>query len=98
VQSRSIVICFIIYRDILEANAARFVITHKIYSTKYDDPGIRHRTKNCIRKTRKPAVLHCGIKLWYEATLRPGLHLMVVLFRHLPSYIPRYGPCPPVVN
>ena len=44
VQSRSIVICFISYRDILEANAAHFVITHKIYSTKYDDPGIEPKT------------------------------------------------------
>jgi hypothetical protein len=40
-HSRSIVICFVSYRDILEANAARFVITHKIHSTKYDDPGIK---------------------------------------------------------
>ena len=44
VQSGSIIVCFISYRDILEANAARVVITHKIYSTKYDDPGIEPQT------------------------------------------------------
>ena len=31
----------LVIRVILEANAACFVKTHKIYSTKYDDPGTK---------------------------------------------------------
>ena len=40
-QIGSIVISFISYHDMLEANAARFVKIYRIYNTKYDDPSTK---------------------------------------------------------
>ena len=65
VQSRSIVICFISYSWYTEANAARFVKTHRIYNTKYDDPGTK--PKIAPKQHENPqfytAPQGCGLKL-----------------------------------
>jgi hypothetical protein len=61
VQIGSIVISYISYHEILEANAARFVKMHRIYNTKHDDP--KHETKSSIQKTTtKKQVPFCLLK------------------------------------